>query len=91
MALTFSFAPFKAPYNPEAGIVLVYLMGALSFPSSILVMPLLGAILMGLGYFSIVIPGGYIFDIVVWLCLFIVGYLQWFKLLPFLWMKLSAK
>lgn len=90
IVLAYSFAPYKEPYNAETEILLVYLMGVLSFPSSLLVVLLMGAMAAVLGHFSISMPSNHMTGVLVWLVFFIAGYLQWFRLVPFL-SKLFAK
>jgi len=91
IVLAYSFRSYEATYNPETEILLAYLMGALSFPSSFLVILLMGSLARVLHHFSVSVPSNHTTCVLVWLAFFIAGYLQWFKLLPFLWMKLSAK
>ena len=74
--------------NSDAEILLGYAMLALSFPLGV-------ALTAGLSFFARILfeTTGYIFTtsyvsmFAAWLMLFIVGYLQWFVLLPRLWRK----
>lgn len=67
-------------------------MTLLSFPSSLVFYLLVFALYWFLDeYFSLVISVSYAELSLTWLGLFLVGYLQWFKLLPLLLRKLRTK
>lgn len=92
LVLTFSIYD-GTPATRDAELILLYGMMALSFPTSYACLLILGA----LGFFaekwwgSLSINSGYATLIVEWLALFVVGYLQWFVLLPWLWRKWKAR
>lgn len=87
--------PQKANNYFAAGIFIIYPMIALSFPSGFLFVYIYGGLSYlfdSLGLSSFLDFGKmnfYIVNFILWLGFFIVGYLQWFKLLPHLieWWK----
>jgi hypothetical protein len=80
-----------------AGIFIIYPMMILSFPSCFLWLYPYGWISFALDYIGI--SGSlnfgeasfYVVNFILWLGFFIVGYLQWFKLLPFLLEKWRSR
>jgi hypothetical protein len=67
--------------------VLTWLMLILSFPAGLVVSLVLWALEMG---FSITDKTSYFSLVVAWTAYFVLGYLQWFKLAPYLITKLRA-
>lgn len=80
------------PATRDAELILLYGMLILSFPASQIVLLILGAIgyLVELCGGKISVPINYLTLVVDWLVFLIVGYLQWFVLLPWLWRKLKT-
>ncbi|MDX9715707.1 MAG: hypothetical protein RBT37_09845 [Dissulfurispiraceae bacterium] len=80
-----------------AGAFIIYPMMVFSFPSGYLWVSLYGGIIYTLDYFGLSVPFSfgrldfYITNFVLWLGFFIVGYLQWFKLIPFIIEKWQNK
>ena len=85
-ALVASLILFDGRPNSDADILLGYAMLALSFPMGMLMAATLSVLAR-----MLVEAGGYVFTtsylalIVEWLVFFIVGYLQWFVLVPRVW------
>lgn len=78
---------FDGKPNSDIDVLLVWCMLALSFPSGLLV-PLVGVVLYdGL---SITVETSYLEIVFTWIGCFALGYLQWFKLLPYLITKLRG-
>lgn len=78
-------------YKPEIGqnvdLIMIYGMLFLAFPSSLLVaglFVLVGYLEDSFGVSLLHAHYGQTMIFVIWLCFFVVGYAQWFKLLPFL-------
>ena len=76
------FAYFKRDMQ-DTDQAVMYLMLALTIPSGFA----LGAVLSGIffllyEYASITVPGGFVFNAVTWILFVIVGYWQWFMLVP---------
>lgn len=92
IALALSLYPYGTHYNQESGIILYYLMWPLSFPLGTILFPFLTALAIGMDYFSFSIPdfNTYWGHVILWLCFFALGYLQWFKIVPFLVVKVST-
>jgi hypothetical protein len=71
--------------NSDAELLLAYGMLTLSFPCSILLSAIVGAI----GYLFYITYGNvihttYLSILITWLCFFVTGYIQWFKFVPWL-------
>lgn len=78
---------FDGKPNSDIAVLLGWYMLALSFPSGLLV-PLVGVVLYdGL---SITVETSYLAIVFTWIGFFAFGYLQWFKLLPYLIAKLRG-
>lgn len=76
---------FDNKSNSDIWIVLTWFMLALSFPAGLLV----SLLHMCLGeVFSITVKTTYFSLALEWLIYFVIGYLQWFKLVPYLLTKL---
>lgn len=83
---------FDGKPNSDIEVFLVWSMLALAFPSSLLVAGVLAGISIAAErFFSTVIPTSYWWIGITWLCFFVVGYLQWFVLLPWLWRKWKSR
>ena len=67
----------------DIGIIFVYVMGALSFPVSVAWLVVAGT-LYGLAHklFGVFASGGHLEIVLNWLALFVLGYLQWFWVVP---------
>ena len=75
----------------DTDIVVAYAMLLLSFPSSCVVAMAFGAISSVLeSVFGFVVPGGITNNVVAILAFAVVGYAQWFILVPWLYRKLRA-
>lgn len=71
--------------NSDIDIFLSWSMLVLSFPAGLIFALLFTGISILLGkYFSMVIYTTYLYLGLSWLILFVLGYLQWFKLMPYL-------
>lgn len=78
---------FDGKPNSDIWIFLTWLMLVLSFPAALAV----SLVHMGLGaVFSITIKTSYLSLALEWVGYFVLGYLQWFKLVPYLIVKLRA-
>lgn len=76
---------FDGKPNSDIGNFLAGSMLCLSFPASYIFSLLYTGILIVLDkYFSIIMTTSYISLIADWLAFFILGYVQWFKLVPFI-------
>src|SRR4051812_29622854 len=83
---------FEGKPNSDADILLGYAMLALSFPLGV-------ALAAGLSLLARLLfeTTGYVFTTsyasmsVAWLALFVVGYLQWFVFLPWLWKRWKVR
>lgn len=77
---------YKQLNNNDIEIFLVYIMYVLSFPLGFIFSTALAAIIYGiLWLFNLLDHGlkiGYTLLVIEWLWLFIIGYIQWFILLP---------
>ena len=71
--------------NDDAEVILIYGMAALAFPLSVALLWASGYVIASVssafGWFP---TTTYLTLIVEWMCFFMVGYLQWFKLAPWL-------
>lgn len=77
--------------NSDADVLLAYGMLALAFPISLLLAIIAGIIgQSAYSSFGYVLETSYWSIALTWLCFFVVGYLQWFKLVPYLIGKLRA-
>lgn len=89
--LAVTLARYEPGLASDIGIFLVYGMLFLAFPSSLLVAGIFALISMlqdQLGVpFLDAIGSNYFGFCVMWFAFFVVGYLQWFVLLPWLWRK----
>lgn len=83
---------FDGKPNSDIEIFLVWYMFSLAFPSGLLYALLFSGISILLdNYFSITLYTTYLSLTLSWLGLFVLGYLQWFKLLPWLVEKWRAR
>jgi len=83
---------FDGKPNSDIGVFLARSMLALAFPSSLLIAGVFAGISIGVEkFFSMVIPTSYWWIGITWLCFFVVGYLQWFVLVPWLWRKWKSR
>ena len=91
-ALVASLLLFDGRTNSDVDILLGYAMLALSFPLGMVLAAMLSVFARLLfeteGF---VFTTSYLWLIVEWLLLFVVGYLQWFTLLPWLWRKWKSR
>ena len=74
--------------NSDVDTILAYGMFILSFPIGLLMAIFAG----GIGYvanslYGYVVPVSYLTIAIGWILFFVVGYLQWFVLVPFIWSK----
>ena len=71
--------------NSDADVLLAYGMLALAFPGGFLLSSVVGLVgYLAYSMYGYVLQVSYWSIAVTWLCFFIVGYWQWFKLLPWL-------
>lgn len=83
---------FDGKPNNDIGTFLVWSMLFLSFPSGLIYLALFTVVAMLIEkYLSTVIPTSYISLTMDWIALFALGYLQWFKLMPYLIDKLNKQ
>lgn len=77
--------------NPDYGTVMIWGMLVLSFPCGLINVYVFGSLfIFFLKYFSL--ETEYLVQIsVLWIGFVIIGYLQWFKLLPFFILKLKKR
>jgi hypothetical protein len=78
---------FDGKPNSDIETLLGWYMLALSFPSGLLVSLVFVVLYDGL---SITVETSYLEVVLVWIGFFALGYLQWFKLLPYLIAKLRG-
>ena len=79
----------------DIGVFFVYAMLFLSFPVSILIAGFLTCLVIvqdrfGVGVLSLIESRSLGFSLM-WFLFFVVGYLQWFVFLPFVWQRLIAR
>jgi len=73
----------------DADIVFIYAMYVLTFPSGFIVqLVFIGVSYISSELFNYTIPSGPITNLFAWLLFIIIGYLQWFKLVPWVYMRL---
>ncbi len=78
-------------HSPEVSLNGAMTMTILSMPSGLFAVYLLSIMAMIIEIvFSITIPDNYCTIIATWLILCVVGYVQWFKLVPILFQKVKA-
>lgn len=91
--LAFTLYAYAPGPRSDAGVLFAGAMSALTFPSGLLVSALI-AILATFNNDSLPAPIGdlppWIGFTAVWLAFCAVGYLQWFRLIPWLWRKLRS-
>lgn len=75
--------------NPEAELLLVIIMIALSFPLGVVMYLFFVVLVEILTYLSINVPEGVVASILLWFMFYLVGYFQWFRLFMWLitWLK----
>jgi hypothetical protein len=84
-----SFAQYQ---QKDIGIVLGYCMLILTFPSGFLMLAFLGFVLMPIGdALGLTLGFGYAYIILYWIAFLLVGYFQWFKLVPAIWRRIRRK
>jgi len=92
LVLLTSLVAYDGKPNSDADLLLGYAMLALSVPLGLVIaaaLSLLGRIAYAVsGY---IFTTSYVSITVTWLVFFIAGYLQWFKILPWLWRKWNAR
>lgn len=82
LVLVFAFVQRKID---DTDIAFTYFMLYLTFPVGYLLAAIAGFVLFSLhDAYGIVAPGGFIPNLVAWVLFVVVGYLQWFVLLPWL-------
>lgn len=84
IVLAFTLYAFDGKPNSDIGILFAWYMLALSFPASLVVPLVHVALFDGLG---IAVESSYSSFVLDWLGFFLVGYLQWFVVVPWLWRK----
>jgi hypothetical protein len=81
---------FDGQPNSDAAIVLIYLMTVLTFPAGLLVILLLGGLYTVLEWtLALSFSVSYLSLLVHWTIFFGAGYLQWFRLMPWLATKVK--
>jgi len=88
LVLAITLYAFDGTSNSDIGIFFGWCMLALSFPGSLLIPLVHVALYDGL---SIMIETSYLSLVLDWLGFFVIGYVQWFVLLPWLWRKCKAR
>jgi hypothetical protein len=88
VALLVTLYGFDGKTNSDIWIVLTWSMLVLSFPASLIVSLAHMALDAGL---SITIKTSYLSLAIEWVAYFVLGYLQWFVLLPWLWRKWKGR
>ena len=69
--------------NSDADLLLAYGMLTLSFPVSLLLSAIIGVVgYLAYSMYGYVVQTSYWSIVLTWLCFFVVGYWQWFKLVP---------
>ena len=83
---------FDGKPNSDIEVFLIWSMLVLSFPTGLLYL-LLAALLVHSAeiLFGFTLATSYISMLVTWSALFVLGYFQWFKLVPFLWEKIKRR
>lgn len=90
--LVLSLVSFDGRPNSDAGLLLLYSMLVLSFPAGLVFTMLVAGLYAALqSAFSVVVPTSYLEMAFEWTGFFIVGYLQWFRLVPFLSNKVRRR
>jgi len=75
----------------DTDIAFAYLMLFLTFPLGYAFAAFVGVIFFALySVFGIVVPGGFVPNLVSWVFFVVVGYFQWFVAIPWLYKKLRA-
>ncbi len=78
--------------NSDVDLLLAYGMLALSFPVSLLLSTVVGVVgYLAYSMYGYVMETSYSSIVVTWTCLFVAGYLQWFKLVPWFIAKWRAR
>ena len=88
VALLVTLYGFDGKTNSDIWIVLTWSMLVLSFPASLIVS--LVHMALGVG-FAITIKTSYLSLAIEWAAYFVLGYWQWFVLLPWLWRKWKTR
>jgi hypothetical protein len=75
----------------DTDIAFAYLMLFLTFPSGYILAAVIGFLFYAFyEAWGIVVPGGFINNLVAWLMLVVVGYLQWIILIPWCFRRLRS-
>ena len=83
---------FDGKPNSDIGIFLVWSMLFISFPASLIYAGLFSVVALIMETFlSTPIPTTYLSLTIDWVAFFILGYLQWFKLIPYVVTKLRGQ
>ncbi len=83
---------FEKSSNPDIAQFLFYAMLVLSFPLGFLVAALLSYLVIGLhSAFGLTLESDYLSITLLWAIFVIVGYLQWFVLIPFIRERLRER
>lgn len=86
------FIPLRDIHNGEAHILFAWLMMLLTFPSGFILISSIGSVGYLLDtYFGLMLPPNEIMLFPLWFALVVLGYLQWFILVPKLWRKWLGK
>lgn len=76
----------------EAQILMAYALLALSFPLGLVFQLFINVVgLLLIHYFGAAFPDSYVVLVLTWLGFFLIGYLQWFKLVPLLFRRVQAE
>jgi hypothetical protein len=82
---------FDARDIHDTDIAFAYLMLFLTFPIGYVFAALAGVVFYALNsMFGIVVPGGFVLNLVSWVFLVVIGYFQWFIAVPWLYRKLRS-
>jgi hypothetical protein len=88
VALVVSLWLFDEAENRDVDVVLLWVMQVLSFPSGIVFSLLAGGVLALLySLFSVELGAGRLAMTLTWCGLFAFGYMQWFRVVPWLWAR----
>ncbi len=77
-----SFSNTSVPYAAEKGMYLTIFLATMGFPSVPVWYVCAALVLKGFEAFGILTPNGYVTDTVIWVGAVIVGYVQWFHVVP---------
>ena len=79
---------FQNTQNPEAAVLFTILMVVLTFPIGLILVWLLGSALAYLNQqFGVSLPEGAVMLFLLWVGFLAVGYIQWFRWVPYFYRK----